>query len=187
MIPVLLGLGSNREYKGFSSIELLASACRELGGIIAEPVISSVYESKAMYVTEQENFYNMAVKGFVEDSMSPFRFLKLINEIEAALGRDRSKETRFGPRPLDIDIEEFGSQTINSAELVIPHPRIKEREFVLIPALEILNESADSKVWETLNFYLKSLSPQGVKKCPDTTQLLFKKLYEGGCYGNKTC
>ena len=40
---------------------------------------------------------------------------------------------------------------------------------------------------ETLNSYLKSLSPQGVEKCPENTQILFRKLLEGGCYGNKTC
>ena len=187
MIPVLLGLGSNTSFSGFSSIELLAKACQKLCGILKNPVMSSVYESKAMYVTDQNNFYNMVFKGFADNSMSPFELLKQINQIEAELGRDRSKEIRFGPRSMDIDIEEFGTELINTPDLEIPHPRMKEREFVLIPALEILKESADSKLRETLNSYLKSLSPQGVEKCPENTQILFRKLLEGGCYGNKTC
>ena len=56
MISVLLGLGSNTSFSGFSSIELLAKACQKLCGILKNPVMSSVYESKAMYVTDQDNF-----------------------------------------------------------------------------------------------------------------------------------
>ena len=64
---------------------------------------------------------------------------------------------------------------------------MKEREFVLIPVLEILKESADCKLAEKLNFYKKSIEPQGVEKCPENVQVLFKNLYEGGIYGNKNC
>lgn len=187
MIPVLLGLGSNTSFAGLSSLELLAKACQDLRGLLQNFSFSSVYESKAMYVTNQDNFYNMAVKGFVEDSMDPFELLNKINAIEAKYGRDRTKEIRFGPRSLDIDIEEFGSKRINFPDLILPHPRIQEREFVLLPALEILDKSADCKLWETLNSYLKSLLPQGVTKCPEKTQILFKSIFEGGCYGNKSC
>lgn len=187
MIKVILGLGSNTKYEEMQPVELLAAGCISLSELLCGMQVSSVYESKAMYVTDQENFYNMAVKGFVPEGTDPFEFLNKINRIEAKYGRDRGKEIRFGPRPLDIDIEEFGDFSINTERLQIPHPRMKEREFVLIPVLEILKESADCKLAEKLNFYKKSIEPQGVEKCPENVQVLFKNLYEGGIYGNKNC
>ena len=109
-------------------------------------VFSSVYKTKAMYVEDQEDFYNMATIGYVSDDTDAFDFLKTINKIEAKYGRDRDKEIRFGPRSLDIDIELFGNETINTPELQIPHVRMEERMFVLIPTLEILNDSADELI-----------------------------------------
>lgn len=109
-------------------------------------VFSSVYKTKAMYVEDQEDFYNMAAIGYVSDDTDAFDFLKTINKIEAKYGRDRDKEIRFGPRSLDIDIELFGNETINTPELQIPHVRMEERMFVLIPTLEILNDSADELI-----------------------------------------
>ena len=187
MKRVILGLGSNTEYNGMSSVELLASACRALSAVLEGMSCSSLYMSKAMYVEDQADFYNMAVKGFVSDSTDPFLLLKAVNKIEAEYGRDRSKEIRFGPRPLDIDIEEFGDDEIHTEILEVPHPRMQEREFVLIPTLEILNESADSKLREKLAGCLGRLSSQGVEKCPEETQALFVNLCKGGAHGSKGC
>lgn len=166
-------------------MELLSNACRRLAGIMSDVTFSSLYMSKAMYVVDQSDFYNMAVKGFVENSTDPFVFLRAINEIEAEFGRDRTKEIRFGPRPLDIDIEEFGDDVIHTEILEVPHPRMHEREFVLIPTLEILDKSADSKLRESLCGYLKELSPQGVAKCPEEKQVLFRTLCKADQNGNK--
>lgn len=159
MKRVLLGLGSNKTFNGLSPMELLSCAREELSVIMSECVFSSVYKTKAMYVEDQEDFYNMAAIGFVDDKTDAFDFLKTINGIEAKYGRDRSKEIRFGPRSLDIDIELFGDEEINSPVLQIPHIRMKERAFVLIPALEILNNSADELLREK---YLKCL--ESIKK-----------------------
>lgn len=176
MITVLLGLGSNRTYCEKKPAELLALACVELKKVLHSPRFSRLYETKAMYVENQENFYNMVVKGFVEDSADPFWLLNEIHRIENMYGRDRSKEIRFGPRSLDIDIEEFGSVSMNiEPELVLPHPRIKERQFVLIPALEILDENADEILRKKFSEYVKALPDQGVHLCPDETQDLFGK------------
>lgn len=147
-----------------SSVELLQRACFELKSLLENPSFSSVYRTKAMYVTDQNDFYNMAVVGFVHDELSPHELLKQINSIEAKYGRDRSKEIRFGPRSLDIDIELFGNKIINDKKLEIPHPRLKERAFVLIPALEILDKSADVLIREEWISYLNSLYEQGVGK-----------------------
>ena len=122
---------------------------------------SSVYKTKAMYVKDQADFYNMAALGYVEKSLNAFDFLRTLNAIEARYGRDRSKEVRFGPRSLDIDIELFGDEIINNSVLQIPHPRMEERAFVLIPALEILNDSADELIREKYKKCLTALKEAG--------------------------
>ena len=157
MRRVLLGLGSNKSFHGKRPLELLGAACRELAKLLDSPRFSSVYKTRAMYVEDQDDFYNMTACGFVDDNLSPQELLKQINNIEAEYGRDRSNEIRFGPRPLDIDIELFGDETINTPELEIPHPRIAERAFVLVPALEILTDSADVTTREKFTAYLKNL------------------------------
>ncbi len=164
MRQVILGMGSNKSYNGKKSVELLRSACEKLSEILDSPVFSSVYISKPMYVTCQDDFYNMAASGFVSDDETPEVFLDKIHKIENEFGRNRSKEIRNGPRPLDIDIEFFGEISVNSEILQIPHPRIKERAFVLIPVLEILKKSADEQLWKKLNSYLENLPDQGVHK-----------------------
>lgn len=129
-----------------------------------------------MYVENQENFFNMAAKGFVDDSADPFALLEKIHEIEKMFGRDRAKEIRFGPRPLDIDIEEFGGDVVNEPPvLVVPHPRIQERQFVLLPAIEILTTSADEQLRAKLEKFLSALPDQGVEKCPEEIQVQFRQ------------
>ena len=145
-------------------MELLSIACEKLKSVLESVVCSSVYITKARYVTNQDDFYNMVVKGYVSDSMSPYDLLNIIHEIEAEGGRNREKEIRFGPRSLDIDIEEFGDVVISDEILQIPHPRIQERAFVLIPALEILNESSDYLLRKRYESFLKDLPEQGVSK-----------------------
>lgn len=143
MKRVLLGLGSNKSFNNMAPLDLLKCACKDLSGCLAEPSFSSVYKTKALYVEDQDDFYNMCVLGFVADDLNPYELLKKINEIEARYGRDRTQEIRFGARSLDIDIELFGDEHINEPDLQIPHPRVEERLFVLIPATEVLKLSAD--------------------------------------------
>ena len=182
MTRVLLGLGANTPYDSISPVELLGRACTELSRQIEGLVCSSVYRTRAMYVTDQNDFYNMAVRGMVDDSCSPENLLLHIHEIEASLGRDRNREIRFGPRSIDIDIELFGSRKIQSEELQIPHPRLHERAFVLVPALEILTESADCIEREMFAGYLHKLPDQGVRmylSAPDFRKSYFPEAIHG--------
>lgn len=144
MTPVALGLGSNKKFSCLSPEEILGGAIFGLSKILHNIELSSVYRTKAMYVVDQEDFYNMALVGLLDDGICARALLEKIHEIEAAFGRDREKEIRFGPRSLDIDIEFFGKQKILEPDLQIPHPRLKERAFVLIPLLEVL-DSLESK------------------------------------------
>lgn len=147
---VILGLGSNKSWNGMNSIQLLKKAYNELSFLISKISCSSVYRTKPMYVENQDDFYNMVVSGFVEDSFVPEELLQKIHIIESSLGRDRSKEIRNGPRSIDIDIEVFGNISVQTKDLQIPHPRIFERNFVLCPMLEIFDKSADFIIKENL-------------------------------------
>lgn len=164
MIRVLLGLGSNRTFSGKTPLELLGGAVERLNGVLENAKFSSVYKTRAMYVEDQDDFYNMAAVGFVPDGTTPENLLKITQKIEADFGRDRTKEIRFGPRSLDIDIELFGDKIIDTPDLQIPHPRVKERAFVLVPAIEILAESSDKKIRDEFKPALALLNAAEIEK-----------------------
>lgn len=166
----VLGLGSNRPFDSLDSLHILASACAELSGEFSDFRFSSVYRTKPMYVENQPDFYNMAVSG--EYAKSPHELLSRIHEIEARFGRNRSEEIRNGQRSLDIDIELFGNEKIHFSNpgdpmknLEIPHPRIAERAFVLIPLLEVLPESAEILNRDFFNESLAKIGNQGAELC----------------------
>lgn len=164
MIDVVLGVGSNKSWNGMNSLCLLKKACEVLKGLLSEFTVSSVYRTKPMYLENQDDFYNMAVRGKIDDSYSPFDLLEKIHVIESCLGRNRELEVRNGPRSIDIDIEFFGTQTVDTKTLQIPHPRHKERAFVLVPLLEILKENADFIKREDFSSCLEKIGSGGVEK-----------------------
>lgn len=157
MKKVILGLGSNRNYNGLTSLQILSKACASLSEILSFITLSSVYISKPMYYENQDDFYNMALSGFLDDEMEPEVLLEKIQAIEKEFGRNREKEIRNGPRSLDIDIEYIEGISLNTENLKIPHPKIKERAFVLVPVLEILDKTADEKLMEEFSSYLQNL------------------------------
>lgn len=157
MKKVILGLGSNRNYNGLTSLQILSKACTSLSEILSFITLSSVYISKPMYYENQDNFYNMALSGFLDDDILPEVLLEKIHLIEKEFGRNREKEIRNGPRSLDIDIEYIEGLSLNTENLKIPHPKIKERAFVLVPVLEILDKTADEKLMEEFSSYLQNL------------------------------
>ena len=160
---VVLGLGSNKGWGGKSPLELLEAACRKLSSLLSGFSYSSVYVTEPMYLERQAKFLNMVVSGVVP-GCEPDALLARLHELEAALGRERSRELRNGPRSMDIDIELFGERRVVSETLEIPHPRMRERAFVLVPMMEILGESADSKRYEELFSCAKRLGAGGVRK-----------------------
>lgn len=168
MIPVVLGLGSNRKLPSsledgsfLHPTEILKKAFSVLQHVLKDCSLSSIYKTKAMYVTDQEDFYNAAVFGYY--SGSPEELLVQTQAIEALFGRNRANEVRNGPRTLDIDIELFGNQTVSTSTLEIPHPRLNERQFILIPLLDVLKENADIPNRSVFEEYLKHLPDQGVQ------------------------
>ena len=98
---------------------------------------SSIYETKPVGLEEQADFLNMVL--VVETSLTPSKLLQQCQEIEAIIGRERT--VRWGPRTIDIDILLYDNEIIESENLIIPHPRMHERAFVLVPLVEVaLNE-----------------------------------------------
>ncbi|MBY8914712.1 2-amino-4-hydroxy-6-hydroxymethyldihydropteridine diphosphokinase [Bacillus sp. YC2] len=95
--------------------------------------VSSIYETDPVGYEDQDQFLNMAVE--IKTSLSPFALLDLTQSIEAELGRTR--EVRWGPRTADLDILLYNRENIETEQLIVPHPRMYERLFVLAPLKEI--------------------------------------------------
>lgn len=134
---VALGLGSNAAWGGMDSLALLGRACAMLRPLFRSLALSSVYRTKPMYLERQADFLNMVAAGVPSDGLTPLALLSEIHRIEAALGRDRAREVRNGPRPIDIDVELFGLRSVLDDGLVVPHPRLRERAFVCVPLWEV--------------------------------------------------
>ncbi len=153
---VYLGLGSNVGDRFATMIEGL----RLLGDVLENLRASSMYVSAARYVIEQRSFGNCVIRG--STTLGPEALLDAIHGIEGRLGRDRAQELRMGPRSLDIDILLYGLRVIHTKHLSIPHPRMEERQFVLLPLLELapmLRSPASGTPYAAVS---EELGPQGV-------------------------
>ncbi len=97
--------------------------------------ISSIYETEPIGFKDQEWFANAVLK--IETTLTPYELLATCMRIEQQLGRKRHPENRFGPRTLDLDILFYEDQVISDESLQIPHPRMHERAYALVPMLEL--------------------------------------------------
>ena len=98
--------------------------------------VSSIYETAPVGFTNQADFLNIVIE--VSTTLDSYNLLTVCQEIEHELGRVRT--IRWGPRKVDLDILLYNNDTIKAEHLIIPHPRMHERAFVLIPLLEIAPE-----------------------------------------------
>ncbi|HEU4964029.1 MAG TPA: 2-amino-4-hydroxy-6-hydroxymethyldihydropteridine diphosphokinase [Bacilli bacterium] len=98
--------------------------------------VSPVYETEPWGYTDQAAFLNLCVE--VKTSLEPKKLHKVTHSTELDLGRQR--DIRWGPRTLDIDILLMDQQVMDTAELTLPHPRMSERAFVLVPLADIAGE-----------------------------------------------
>lgn len=136
---VLLSLGSNVG----DPLETLTAAVFALDDVdgLAVADVSGVYETPPWPPVEeggveQAPFLNLVVLAVT--TLAPHPLLAELQLIEAAFGRDRDREVRWGPRTLDIDLLLHGEREVDTEELVVPHPRLAERAFVLVPLMELL-------------------------------------------------
>lgn len=128
---VYLGLGSNLGDRR----DNLLSALRLLGGMEGMSIleVSSVYETKPWGVAEQPDFLNLVTLS--STTRDPRGVLAACGEVEEKLGRVRAG--RWGPRVIDVDILLYDDLELEEEDLVIPHPRMLERDFVMVPLLEL--------------------------------------------------
>ncbi len=128
-ISVYLGLGSNLGDRQAN----LAYALERLSEKAVIVSISSVYETDPVGYEEQPRFLNAVLSA--ETELPPVELLRFIKDVECELGREYSFPN--APRVIDIDILFYGDRVIDSPELTVPHPRLSERAFVLVPLVEI--------------------------------------------------
>jgi 2-amino-4-hydroxy-6-hydroxymethyldihydropteridine diphosphokinase len=160
MAQALLGLGGN---VGDVRATLDAAVARFADGkdvtLLAR---SSDYQTPPWGVTDQPPFINLAI--LVETALSPRALLTRALNVERALGRDRSHGERWGPRPVDIDLLTYDDLALDAPGLTLPHPRLFERAFVLVPLAEIVAERviAGRRVRDAL----AAIDTAGVEKLP---------------------
>ena len=128
---VYLGVGSNMSEREKN----IFNAQKQVETILSDFRRSSIYETEPMYQEDQPRFLNCVFRGLT--LVGPLELLGKLHDIERNAGRYRGSSEPNGPRPLDLDILLFGKRIIDSEELVVPHPRMNERAFVLVPLTEL--------------------------------------------------
>jgi 2-amino-4-hydroxy-6-hydroxymethyldihydropteridine diphosphokinase len=134
-----LSLGANVG-DALETLTAAVYAIDDLDGLAVEEV-SGVYETAPWPPPDdprhvpQDPYLNVVVRA--RTSLAPHGLLRETQLLEAAFGRDRAREQRWGPRPLDIDLLLVGDAQVDDDVLTLPHPRMAERAFVLVPLLEV--------------------------------------------------
>lgn len=162
MTTAYLGLGANignREANLRVALQMLTRMAR----ITA---VSSLYET-APVGTEGPPFYNATCE--VVTGLQPRALLRFLQGIEHEIGRrpGESASGGPGPRPLDLDILLYGDQTLDEDELTVPHPRMHDRAFVLVPLAEIAPDLRIPGREETIAVLAASVDASGVRKIAD--------------------
>ncbi len=129
MEKIFLGLGSNLGQRK----ENIKKAIKLLAQNINNIKVASFFVSKPVGITDQPHFVNTALIGFTDLSVTDL--LKFVKSVEKAVGR--KERYRWGPREIDIDILFYGNLVLETENLIVPHPRLHERDFVLKPLLEL--------------------------------------------------
>ncbi len=148
MVTAYIGLGGNLPSPAGSPEATLVAAVRRLSVIGRVTARSRLYSTEPVGFADQPRFVNAVVA--LETALGPRELLNALLEIERTFGRDRSAGTTNGPRTLDLDLLLYGDETIHEPGLEIPHPRLAERAFVLIPLNEIAPEARDPRTGATV-------------------------------------
>jgi 2-amino-4-hydroxy-6-hydroxymethyldihydropteridine diphosphokinase len=150
-----LGLGTNLGNRS----QNLKSAQIALPPQVQVLRASRIYETPPWGFTAQPAFLNQVLE--VQTELPPLALLEYLKEIEINLGR--TPTFRYGPRQIDIDILFYGDQVIEYPNLSIPHPRLFERAFVLVPLVELAPDRVHPVLNQTIRQMLAQVDPSGVE------------------------
>jgi 2-amino-4-hydroxy-6-hydroxymethyldihydropteridine diphosphokinase len=139
---VFLALGTNLGDR----LQNLNEALERLAPYVTVEAVSQVYETAPAYVLDQPRFLNAALRG--RTSLAPFELLDTLKRIEQDVGRVEG--IRYGPRMLDLDILLYADQVIDTPRLKVPHERMAERAFVLVPLAELAADLVPPQWQETI-------------------------------------
>ncbi len=154
MVEVYLALGTNIGERA----ENLRRALAALPPAFIVEAVSPVYETEPMYVTAQPKFLNMACRA--RTALLPLEALRALKLVETDLGREPA--IRFGPRLIDIDLLFYGDIVFDSPELTLPHPRLHERAFALVPLADIAPDLVHPVLSQTVSALRDQLSAQSI-------------------------
>jgi 2-amino-4-hydroxy-6-hydroxymethyldihydropteridine diphosphokinase len=159
MAEALLALGGNVGDVRATLDRAVAMLC---DGQVRLKARSSDYETPPWGVEDQPRFVNLCIA--VETSLSPQALLTRAQAVEQAFGRRREQERRWGPRPIDIDVLAYDDLCLDEPDLTLPHPRLFERAFVLVPLAEIAPERVIAG--RQIRAALAGLDASGIERLP---------------------
>ncbi len=160
MSDVLIALGGNvGDVRTTFERAIPLIVVRSKGTLLAR---SSDYETPPWGDTAQPPFINACIR--LSTALEPHALLAVLHEVEERFGRDRANERRWGPRPLDLDLLAYDDLSVASDDLTLPHPRLFERAFVLVPLAEITPDRVIAG--QTPVQALSGLSREGIRRLP---------------------
>lgn len=155
-----MALGSNQGDRD-AHLEFALRALVDLDGV-QPSVCSPVYETDPVGPREQTPYLNAVLS--LETSLAPAALLETMLDIEDRAGRSRrAGAPRWGPRSLDLDLLLFGDRRIDEPDLTVPHPRLIERAFVLVPLADLAPDLVHPVAGETISTLLERVSREGVR------------------------
>ncbi len=157
MATAYIGLGANTGNREAN----LHMALRGLTRMARVEAVSSLYETDPVGPVDQPAFYNAVCR--IETGMEPESLLRFLKNLEHEIGRRPGAE-RWGPRPIDLDILLYDERIVERDELTVPHPRLAERAFALVPLAEIALDALDPRRKETIAKLAQSADTRGVRK-----------------------
>src|ERR1700738_5134526 len=161
MADVLIALGGNVGDVRATFRKAISNICgMTQGALLAR---SSDYATPPWGELDQARFINACIE--IDTSLDPHALLFTLHKIEKKFGRDRANEARWGPRTLDLDLLAYDDVSLQKPELTLPHPRLFERAFGLVPLAQIAPDRliAGRRVADAL----AGLSTEGIERLPD--------------------